>query len=68
MAGGFLIAGYILGFGAFKNIWIVNVASITAILIAEPILAWTIFHQAPTPGALIGFILGAIGLFVSLFY
>lgn len=67
-AGGFLIAGYMLGFNAFKNIWIVSVASITSILIAEPILAWTIFHQVPTIGAIIGFILGAIGLFLSIFF
>jgi len=68
LAGGFLIAGYMLGFKAFKNIWIVSVASITSILIVEPLLAWTIFKQAPTSGAIVGFILGAIGLFVSLFF
>jgi hypothetical protein len=68
LAGGFLIAGYMLGFNAFKNIWIVSVISITAILIAEPILAWTIFQQTPTTGAIIGFILGAIGLLISLFF
>jgi len=68
LAGGFLIAGYMLGFNAFKNIWIVSVASITSILIVEPILAWTIFHQIPTIGTIIGFILGAIGLFLSIFY
>jgi hypothetical protein len=68
LAGGFLIAGYMLGFGAFKNIWIVSVASITSILIVEPILAWTIFHQVPTIGAIIGFVLGVIGLFLSIFF
>jgi hypothetical protein len=68
IAGGFLIAGYMLGFNAFKNIWIVSVASITSILIVEPILAWTIFHQVPTIGAIMGFALGAIGLFLSIFF
>jgi hypothetical protein len=68
LGGGFLIAGYMLGFNAFKNIWIVSVASITSILIVEPILAWVIFHQVPTIGAIIGFILGAIGLFLSIFF
>lgn len=68
LAGGFLIAGYMLGFNAFKNIWIVSVASITSILIVEPILAWAIFHQVPTVGAIVGFILGAIGLFLSIFF
>jgi len=67
VAGGFLIAGYMLGFTTFNNIWIVSVISITTILIVEPILAWTFFHQFPTKGALIGFILGAIGLFSAIF-
>lgn len=64
-AGGFLIAGYMLGFKVFKNIWIVSVASMTSILIVEPILAWTTFQQVPTTGAIIGFVLGVIGLFLS---
>lgn len=68
LAGGILIAGYMLGVNAFKNIWIVSVVSITSILVVEPLLAWTIFHQVPTIGAVLGFILGAIGLFLSLFY
>lgn len=68
IAGGFLIAGYMLGFNAFKNIWIVSVASITSILIVEPILAWTVFQQVPTVGAVAGFVLGAIGLFLSVFF
>ncbi|MEK7159794.1 MAG: hypothetical protein AAB766_04835 [Patescibacteria group bacterium] len=68
LAGGFLIAGYILGFKAFKNIWIVSAASITSILIIEPILAWTIFHQLPTTGAVVGFVLGAIGLFSAILF
>ena len=57
-----------LGFKAFKNIWIVGVTSITSILIAEPILALTIFQQVPTRGAVIVFILGGIGLFSALFF
>ena len=68
LAGGFLIAGYMLGFDVFKNIWIVSVASITSILIVEPILAWVIFQQVPAIGAIIGFTLGAIGLFFSIFF
>jgi hypothetical protein len=68
LGGGFLIAGYMLGFKAFKNIWIVSVASITSILIVEPILAWTFFQQMPTTGAIIGFVLGATGLFFSIFF
>jgi hypothetical protein len=66
LAGGFLIVGYMLGFSAFKNIWIVSVTSITSILIMEPILAYTIFHQLPTKGAIIGFILGVLGFVASI--
>ena len=61
IAGGFLIAGYMLGFKSFQNIWIVSAASITSILIIEPILAWAIFQQIPTKGALLGLIFGAAG-------
>jgi hypothetical protein len=67
IAGGFLIAGYMLGFNAFKNIWIVSAVSITSILIVEPILAWTIFQQLPTTGAVIGLVLGVTGLIASLY-
>lgn len=68
LAGGFLMLGYMLGFSVFQNIWIVSAASITTILIIEPILAWVVFQQVPTIGALIGFILGAIGLFIAIFF
>jgi hypothetical protein len=68
LAGGFLITGYMLGFKAFQNIWVVSVTSITSILIVEPIMAVTIFQQTPTAGAIVGFILGAIGLFVALYF
>lgn len=64
---GLLVAGYMQGFKAFKNIWIVSVISITCILIMEPILAWTIFRQTPTKGALVGLILGALGFVSALF-
>ncbi len=67
VAGAFLLAGYMIGMSVFKNIWVVSVVSITLILIVEPILVWTIFHQTPTIGAGIGFIFGFMGLFFSLF-
>lgn len=68
VASGLLVAGYMLGFRVFKNIWIVSVISITCILIMEPILAWTIFHQTPTKGAIIGLVLGAMGFVSALFF
>jgi hypothetical protein len=68
LAGVFLISGYAFGFKVFKNIWVVSAASITSILIIEPIVAWTIFHQLPTTGAIVGFVLGAIGLFSAILF
>jgi hypothetical protein len=66
--GGFLLlTGYMLSMQSFKNIWVVTVISISSIIIAEPILNYAITHQSPTRGALIGFILGALGLLATLF-
>ncbi len=67
LAGGFLLAGYWLGYATFQNIWVVSAASITGILIVEPVLAWSMFHESPTKGAVIGLVLGAIGFAASVF-
>lgn len=66
--GALLVAGYIFGYNAFKNIWIISVVSITSILLIEPVLAYAVFHQLPTKGAVAGLILGVIGLFLGLFW
>lgn len=68
IAGGFLILGYMIGFSAFKNIWIVSIASIVAILLVEPLLILFVFKQMPTTGAVIGFILGVIGLIIAMIF
>jgi len=62
-----LLAGYMLGYRTFRNIWLVSAISITSILIIEPLLAWTLFHQAPTKGALLGLLFGAAGFASALF-
>ena len=67
VAGSMLIAGYIIGYKAFNNIWIVSALSITTILIVEPLLNMALFQDTPTRGALIGFALGAIGLISTVF-
>lgn len=61
VAGAFLIGGYMIGYNAFRNIWIVSVISVTSILIVEPVLAYTICRELPTRGALIGFVFGMVG-------
>ena len=60
-----LLCGYMFGLAAFKNIWIVTVISITSILLAEPILTYSVTHQLPTKGAIAGLVLGFIGLILA---
>lgn len=67
VGGCFLVLGYILGLRFFQNIWIVSVVSITSILIMEPMIIYSIFHQLPSRGTLIGFILGVLGFCSALF-
>ena len=62
IAGGLLVAGYMLAFKGFKDIWIVSVISITSILFMEPIINYLVFHELPSRGTTIGFILGVLGL------
>jgi len=62
----FLLFGYSVGFQASKSIWTVTVASVVAILIIEPFLAYAFFHQLPEKGALVGLILGAIGFIATI--
>jgi hypothetical protein len=66
VGGGFLIAGYMLGFKNFQDIWIVTVASITSILIMEPIINYSVFQELPHRGATVGLILGMLGLVATM--
>lgn len=63
----FLLAGYCLGIKAYGDIWTVCAVSITSILISEPIIAYTLFGDLPHRGALVGFVLGSLGLLATLF-
>ena len=66
IAGAFLIGGYMLGYLSFRNIWIISVMSLTAILVMEPIISFAIFHQWPTRGAWVGLAFGIVGLISTL--
>src|SRR3989338_8137406 len=57
-----LLFGYALGYQSTKSIWIISAVSVTAILLVEPLLAYIFFHQLPEKGALVGLLLGAVGL------
>ncbi len=61
-----LLFGYAIGYNTTKNIWVVTAVAISALLIIEPTLAYILFHQLPEKGALLGFLLGAVGLIVTL--
>jgi len=65
LAGCLLIAGYMIGYKSYRNIWIVSAMSITSILIMEPLIGYLVFQQLPTRGALIGLILGALGFIAT---
>lgn len=66
IAGISLVFAYWLGYQATGNIWIVTVASLTLLLILEPIVIYAMLKELPNRGALIGFILGASGLIATL--
>ncbi len=61
-----LVYGYTFGYQAFRNIWIVTAISIASIIVVEPVLAWLLFHEMPTTGAVIALVLGIIGIVVSI--
>jgi hypothetical protein len=67
LGGALLVGGYMLGYLHYKNIWVVTALSIGSILIVEPLLAFVLFHQAPTLGAWVGLTLGALGIAATLF-
>lgn len=68
LAGIPLLLGYHYGFKAFNSMWPVMVASITTILIVEPLLVLVMFRELPTWGTGVGFVLGAVGLYLSINY
>jgi hypothetical protein len=61
-----LLVGYMFGLKAFSNIWVLSVVSVTSIIISEPFIVYAITKEGPTPGALVGFILGTVGLIIAL--
>ncbi|MFJ2365421.1 hypothetical protein ACIPIN_17260 [Pseudomonas sp. NPDC087697] len=65
IAGISLVFAYWLGYQATGNIWVVTVASLTLLLILEPIVIYAMLKELPGRGALIGFFLGATGLIAT---
>jgi hypothetical protein len=48
------------------SLWPIYIATITAILILEPIIIYYITGESPNLGAKIGFVLGVAGCFAAL--
>ena len=65
IAGISLIFAYWLGYQGTGNIWVVTVASLTLLLILEPIVIYAMLKELTERGALIGFFLGAAGLIAA---
>ncbi len=65
LAGGALIAGYMLGYKCFSNVWVVIALSIGSIVVIEPVIAYLLFKELPTKGAMIGVVLGLVGMVSS---
>jgi hypothetical protein len=66
VAGFSLIGGYMIGYKAFSNIWIITVISITSLLFLEVIIGYTVFREPLTLGALLGFLCGILGFILCL--
>lgn len=67
LAGVPLLIGYYFGQKAFGSMWPVMAASITSILIVEPVTIWLLFGDLPSRITLVSMILGTIGLALTLF-
>lgn len=66
IAGCLLLVGYYLAYKHMNSLWPIYIATITAILILEPIIIYVITGETPGLGARIGFVLGALGCFAAL--
>jgi len=66
LGGIFFLSSVYFGINLFKNIWIIAVMSVAAIVVMEPLLAYLFFKQLPTLKTAVGFILGIAGLIIAL--
>lgn len=67
LGGLLLVLGYYWSYVHIQNIWIVAAVSIGSIVIIESILMYLFFSEAPTTGAIIGIILGVLGIIAALY-
>ncbi|MDD5376916.1 MAG: hypothetical protein PHH16_02240 [Candidatus Gracilibacteria bacterium] len=67
IAGVFLLFGYYFGYKHIKNLWLIYIVSITAILMLEPFIIYYFTGETPNLGAKIGFSLGTVGFLAAVF-
>lgn len=63
-----LLGGYRLCTRVLGDVWAVGVLSIVTILIAEPAITLLVSGQRPGPGAVVGLLLGGLGLLIALLW
>ena len=68
LAGALVLTGYYLSYLSFRNIWVVTVISIGAILIIEPLLIMLLFDEMPTLGAWVGLVFAVLGILASVLF
>ena len=66
MAGLPLIAGYVLAYKIWRDIWIVSALSICTVLLAEPAVVYALYREWPVRGAALGMLFGLSGLVCTL--
>lgn len=57
-----ILAGYVVGYAAFKNVWVITIFSVGSIVIVEPLIIWYFFHEFPSKGALLGCVLAVMAI------
>jgi hypothetical protein len=67
LAGIPLLFGYYFGQRAFPSMWPVMAASITTILIVEPLTIWFLFGDMPSKVSSISIALGTAGLLLTFY-
>jgi hypothetical protein len=62
-----VLSGYLAGIRVFQQIWLVTLTSWTAVVLAEAIIAYSLFGTLPEGRVLVGILLVLVGFGVSTF-
>ena len=67
LAGVPLLIAYYFGQKAFNSMWPVMAASLTSVLLIEPLVIWLMFRDLPSKLSIVSMVLGTTGLIITLF-